>query len=218
MAGSRLWGYTAGMGYSLPLERAGRVDAMRLASLSLAALLSASAAFASEEDHLPWRDVGVECFEHAQTGKVSVKARADARGVSSFVLHAFGKDHALSKAQLQQIRSFPLESLQVTHEAGYSRLGGHTVHARLRKGEETARVSVAKAGGLKVSIDRSALYERLEKECADRLSPGCCSASVEAMRKGGFAPAAADGSCPAGTAPDMMRCKDSLRWCAPPAR
>lgn len=188
---------------------------MRRVSWLAAALLASAPALASEEDHLPWRSVDVACFEHAQTGKVSVKARADAKGLASFVLHAFGKVHALSKAQLQQLRGFPLESLQVTHEAGYAELGGHTVHARLRKGEETARVSVTKAKGLQVSVDRGALYDRLEKECAGRMSPGCCSASVEAMRKDGFALAAPDGSCPAGTSPDMMRCKDSFRWCRP---
>lgn len=187
---------------------------MRRAAL-LAALLLAGPALASEEDHLPWRSVSVDCFEHAQTGKVSVRAEAGPQGLRSFSIQAFGRSHALGKRELALLSRFPLDSLKVTHEAGYPQTGGHAVHARLRRGEETALISVVQKLGVKVTVDRAALYGHLERECAGKLSPACCSASVEAMRKGGFALAAPDGSCPAGSSPDMMRCKDSFRWCVP---
>ena len=109
-------------------------------------LLSPALARASEEDFLPWKSVQLECFETRQTGKVRVTAKPD-----SFAIEAFGRSHVVSKADLAKLKGFPLESLRVTHEAGYAQTGGHTVHASLRRAGETVTVSVSKSKGLAVS-------------------------------------------------------------------
>ncbi len=51
-------------------------------------------------------------------------------------------------------------------------------------------------------------YDTLAKACQTRQSPGCCLASVKAMRAGHY-PLAPPEGCPAGSQPDKMRCIDS---------
>lgn len=120
-------------------------------TIALALLCTASSSRASEEDHMRWQSVQLDCFETPDTGKVRVSATSDEHSIQSLTITAFGKDYALTQPDLLKIKEFPLDSLRVTHEAGYAKTGGHTVHARFSRPSETAYVSVSKDKGLFVS-------------------------------------------------------------------
>ena len=131
------------------------------ASMTLAFLLIALPSMASEEEYLAWSSLRLECKESPQAGKVTVFATMGDAGLSSFQLTAFGKDHSLAASDLAKVRDFPLDSLRVTHEAGYPQLGGHTVHfklsrsyyvpAQMKSVAEDVVISVSKGKGLSVS-------------------------------------------------------------------
>ena len=57
-------------------------------------------------------------------------------------------------------------------------------------------------------------YDKLANDCRKKQSRSCCLASVEAMRSGNYTLAPQEG-CPAGYRPNMMKCRDSYRWCQP---
>lgn len=60
--------------------------------------------------------------------------------------------------------------------------------------------------------NREDLYSQLKKSCEDS---SCCLSSVDAMRTGGFELAGENGECPPGNTMNILRCKDSKRWCEP---
>jgi hypothetical protein len=130
--------------------------------LILAILLLPFAAFASEEEFLPWREVRIVCAERADTGKVELIAVTGTNGYRQVEIVVFGKKHALTAADLAKLRGFPLRDLKLTHEAGYEELGGHMVHLRLTRVwyeagqllEETLVVSVSKVKGLALNEPR----------------------------------------------------------------
>lgn len=108
-----------------------------------------------------WRTVNIDCFEAPQTGKVSIAAQGDDKGISALSVNAFGRSFTLETSDLQKIHSFPLDSLKVTHEAGYPQLGGHTVHFKFHRRyydkeqkphDEEGLVSVSKGKGLEVAV------------------------------------------------------------------
>ncbi|HEU5116043.1 MAG TPA: hypothetical protein VFT74_05135 [Isosphaeraceae bacterium] len=106
----------------------------RFPSLMLAMLVVSSLqARASEEDIIPWSTVRVECHEVPEAGKVTLSATFHQGRYESCEVSAFGKKYRLGVKDLARLDGFPLESLQITHEAGYPELGGHTVHFRLQK-------------------------------------------------------------------------------------
>ncbi len=54
-----------------------------------------------------------------------------------------------------------------------------------------------------------AYYAELRKRCGDS---SCCLASVRVMQENGYREAV-DGKCFEGVRVDMMKCKETLRWC-----
>lgn len=60
-------------------------------------------------------------------------------------------------------------------------------------------------------------YAALRRDCAEKSSPNCCTASVDAMEKGRFR-LALDGKCPPSMSPNVLKCVDSYKWCAPAPR
>jgi hypothetical protein len=89
---------------------------------------------ASQEEFLEWQSLVIQCRETPKAGKISCEVSMGEKGVySQFAIHAFGKDHTLTEAQLAKLAGFPLSSLRSTHEAGYEEIGGYTVHFRLRR-------------------------------------------------------------------------------------
>ena len=92
--------------------------------------LASLPAFASEEDSLGWTSAVIQCGKTQAAGDISCEIRTGEKGWEKFVIQAFGKPHALTESELTKLGGFPLASLRTTHEAGYEKLGGYTVHFR----------------------------------------------------------------------------------------
>lgn len=113
---------------------------------------------ASEEEYVMWKQLKIVSAEHKQTGTIVFEAETDDTTYKSVTITAFGKKFKVNSDDLSKLKEFPLNSLTITHEAGYSQLGGYTVHFKLKriyyKGEELIeerlRVSVSKGKGLEV--------------------------------------------------------------------
>ena len=86
---------------------------------------------ASEEEIIPWQSVRIQSPAIPTVGVVTVEASTDGSTFKQFKITAFGRTHALEGAELKRLESFPLLSLTLTHEAGYARLGGHTLYLKL---------------------------------------------------------------------------------------
>ena len=120
-------------------------------SLSLTSVLGAS-----EEESLFSTEVKI-VFNADQTvpvvftAKVSPGKHMETLGdCQEVTIEAFGKRHVLDKFQCAKLNGFPLSSLRVTHEAGYERIGGHTIHFRMKNAnDDTVIVSVSKGQGLR---------------------------------------------------------------------
>jgi hypothetical protein len=120
-------------------------------------------AFSSEEDYIGWKSFVIECFETPKAGKISCEAVRNEKGFAKFIIRAFSKEYALTKDQLTKLEGFPLESLKISHEAGYEEIGGYTLHFcfyRYKKHEgkeapvrEVIYISI-NAGGLTVGEPR----------------------------------------------------------------
>lgn len=106
---------------------------MKTAVLMVALVLSTVVALASEESLLGWTSAVVRCGHTRETGDVSCEMETGGDGWKKFVIQAFGTTHTLSAADLRKLKDFPLSSLRTSHEAGYERLGGHTVHFRFHR-------------------------------------------------------------------------------------
>jgi len=106
---------------------------MKIAVLLLALVLSTVVAMASEESLLGWTSAVVRCGHTREAGDVSCEMDTGEDGWKKFVIQAFGTTHTLTAADLRKLKNFPLSSLRTTHEAGYERSGGHTVHFRFNR-------------------------------------------------------------------------------------
>jgi hypothetical protein len=106
---------------------------MKTTVLLILLVISTIVAMASEEEFLEWTSVVVQCGKTQEAGDVSCDIKIEGDGWKKFVIQAFGKTHALTASELKKLREFPLSSLRTSHEAGYERLGGHTVHFRFSR-------------------------------------------------------------------------------------
>lgn len=117
-------------------------------------LLCSSRLGASEEEHLIWQEVKITSPERKDTGKVVFSAKTDGTAYLSVEIEAFGTSHAVPKEMLEKLADYPLSSLATTHEAGYERLGGHTVHFKFKRVDFTARVPMENTVTLSVNKGR----------------------------------------------------------------
>jgi hypothetical protein len=99
-------------------------------AMLVVAILSALGATASEEDSLGWTSAVIQCGKTPEAGDIACEIKTGEKGWDKFVIQAFGKTHTLSATDLAKLEGFPLSSLRTSHEAGYERLGGYTVHCR----------------------------------------------------------------------------------------
>src|SRR5262245_8356772 len=77
---------------------------------------------ASEEEFLTWSEVRIVGAERKDTGKVVFSAKTAGKNYEAVTIEAFGKQFTVAKEDLQKLNGFPLNSLAITHEAGYERL------------------------------------------------------------------------------------------------
>jgi hypothetical protein len=115
---------------------------------------------ASEEEILPWSEVRIAGPERKDTGTVAFAAKAAGNTFQEVRIEAFGKAFTVAKEDLPKLAGFPLNSLVITHEAGYERLGGHTVHFKMKRLfsdpqkrliEERIILSVSRGKGLSIA-------------------------------------------------------------------
>jgi hypothetical protein len=130
-----------------------------LAASALAVVLSGGLQ-ASEEEFLEWSEVRIVAPERKDTGRVVFFAKTAEAKFAAIQIEAFGKKYEVEKEHLEKLAGFPLHSLATTHEAGYERLGGHTVHFKLktiqydpagRLVEDRVVLSVSRGRGVAVS-------------------------------------------------------------------
>ncbi len=87
----------------------------------------------SEEEHLQWQSVRVECVELEPIGKVILTAQVNDNKFGSLEVTVFGRTHTLEPEKLAKLEGFPLSSLSITHEAGYEKLGGYTLSCKFKR-------------------------------------------------------------------------------------
>ena len=115
-------------------------------------------AWGSEEDHMIWKQIKIVFSECKEMGTVIFEAQTDGQSFKSISITASGKQFQIEETDLLKFKGFPLSSLAVTHEAGYPRLGGHTVHFKMKRVyykskklvEERIRISISKGKGLEI--------------------------------------------------------------------
>jgi hypothetical protein len=105
---------------------------LRILHLMLLAL-SCGQARASEEEVVSWQSVVIKADGTPETGMIRVEASTGEKELASLHIHAFGKEEAVGKADLEKLRGYPLASIVITHEPGYESIGGHTVNIRLKR-------------------------------------------------------------------------------------
>jgi hypothetical protein len=115
---------------------------------------------ASEEEFLTWSEVRIVGAERKDTGKVVFSAKTAGDKYQEVNIEAFGKQFTVAKEDLQKLNGLPLNSLTITHEAGYEKLGGHMVHFKMKLVfydkigtliEERVALSVSHGKGLAIS-------------------------------------------------------------------
>ena len=106
---------------------------MKTTALMIALAISTIAAMASEEELLGWTSAVVQCGKTPEAGDVSCDIKIGGDEWEKFVIQAFGTTHTLAASDLKKLKEFPLSSLRTSHEVGYERLGGHTVHFRFNR-------------------------------------------------------------------------------------
>jgi hypothetical protein len=152
-------------------------------------LLGTAVVCASEEEFLPWQEVRIVSAERPETGKVELMAVADTNGHRQVEIVAFGKKHTVPAADLAKLRRFPLDSLRLTHEAGYEELGGHTVHLRLKREncipggyvEETVVISVSRGKGLAISEPRQREFSKFPQHAWETVLRAMQAGDKEAL-------------------------------------
>lgn len=145
------------------------MKALLLTALVLA-LATTAPALASEEDYLGWSEVQLTTRGREDTGRVAMKATMADDGFKAMTVEAFGKSFELTPEQLAKLRGFEPYAFAIlaSHEAGYERLGGHTVYLKLRRfkitdeeiAETRVSISISKGKGLSVGEPEGRVYKR----------------------------------------------------------
>jgi len=101
--------------------------------LLVVSLSLSSYASGSEEEYAVWSRVAIQCEACGKAGDVAIEATVNEGAYRSMKITAFGREHVLDGKAAEQLAGFPLSSIRVTHEAGYPRVGGYSVHLRLKR-------------------------------------------------------------------------------------
>ncbi len=108
-----------------------------------AVLLGLPSANASEEDFAIWKSIKIEFGSLGKAGPSTLEIDTGKSGIEKFVLFSFAKTVSLTEVDLAKIRNFPLQSIKVTHEAGYEEIGGYSVHVRLHRFNSNSSQDIA---------------------------------------------------------------------------
>ena len=152
---------------------------------------------------MPWATTDVIATDRLADGTISpagavrfVATTHDLK-ITSIVITAFEIKYILDKHQISRIGDFRLDSLKITQEAGYSSLGGFTVYFCLRRHFyndthelqiEEARISIPKAGDMKVTFSLIDIKEKAQQ--GDAVNPHAFGTFVTHPAAAGSAPKA----------------------------
>jgi len=98
----------------------------------LSLLVFSGSSRASEEEYLPFQEIRIDLGERPQTGRVTFAAKTADAKFQEVTIEAFGKMYTADKETLGKLTGSSLVDIQATHEAGYPRLGGHSIYFKLR--------------------------------------------------------------------------------------
>jgi len=114
--------------------------------------------FTSEEEYVGWDYVRIVTPGNKETGKILFEAKTEEGSYKYVSINVFSKKYTVSRKDLPRLKGFPLNSLNITHEAGYPEIGGHTVHFKLirytlhskSQMKELLRISISKGRGMEI--------------------------------------------------------------------
>ncbi|RUL70505.1 hypothetical protein [Dyella choica] len=91
-----------------------------------------------------------------ESGNVTITGKQGNGGISELTIMAFGKQFKLDGEQLDKVKGFAVNGLQLSYEAGYKELGGRTIYIVLSKGFTSGTIGkkfvvVTESGTLSVS-------------------------------------------------------------------
>ena len=116
-----------------------RVNLMSKAKVLIAilVLMFPSFGYPSEEEFVIWKKVEIvsdSYTDREKVGDVIFKAELnDDLLYQSMSVTAFGKEFQILRDDLGKFNPFPVSSLLITHEAGFTQLGGHRVHFKMER-------------------------------------------------------------------------------------
>jgi len=96
-------------------------------------ILSSITSSASEELVLGWNSVSLKILGAKEAGTVFLKIDCPEGVWKTFEFECFGKSYSLTEQELENLREFPLSSLNTTHEGGWEILGGYTIHFKFHR-------------------------------------------------------------------------------------
>ncbi|MEM7792233.1 MAG: hypothetical protein AAF546_12590 [Verrucomicrobiota bacterium] len=96
-------------------------------------ILSSITSSASEELSLGWDSVSLEIPGAEEAGLVSLEIECPEGIWKTFKFECFGESYSLTEKELENLREFPLSSLNTTHEGGWEILGGYTIHFKFHR-------------------------------------------------------------------------------------
>ncbi len=102
--------------------------------LILAFVTLPSSAIASKEGLLSLNAFALESPGIGQSGPVKIAGAQSAGGITLLRIEAFGKTFNIGPDQLQQLREFNANGVQITYEGGYVDLGGRTIYVIFSRG------------------------------------------------------------------------------------
>jgi len=102
--------------------------------LILALVTLPSGVIASQEGLLSLNAFALESPGIGQSGPVKIAGAQSASGITLLRIEAFGKTFNIGPDQLQQLRGFNANGVQITYERGYVDLGGRTIYVIFSRG------------------------------------------------------------------------------------
>ena len=130
---------------------------MRTLVLTIAVLVVAHVACASQEGPLPISRFRLESDGIGQSGAIVVEGKQnDKAQIVELKVRAFGKEYVISPEKLRVLAGLGANGIRISYETGYEELGGRTVYIQLQLGftshtAETALITITETGKIEVS-------------------------------------------------------------------
>jgi hypothetical protein len=129
-----------------------------LTSITAIALFPCDAR-ADEEGRMPLSHLQLDSKGLDNSGPVHVEATQSERGIGNLSVSAFGRNQALTPAQLASLSGKTFNSIALTYSRGYPNTGGRNVFLLLCQGFSSgvkviAVVTVTENGGIRIDVGK----------------------------------------------------------------